>query len=130
MACAEYQPEAVPTAAEPVRTPAASHEPPPSGSGEGRLPPEVIQKIVRSHYTVFRRCFEAGLGRDAHLQGRVSIRFVINVRGDVENAEDSESDLPDPQVITCIANEFSRMKFPEPQGGIVTVVYPIMLEPG
>ena len=30
----------------------------------GRLPPQVIQMIVREKYETFRKCYEAGLGRN------------------------------------------------------------------
>jgi hypothetical protein len=102
----------------------------PGADTTGRLPPVLIQATIRKHYKVFRHCFEAGLARDPKLGGRVSIRFVITESGAVEGAADSGSDLPDAQVVACIAEEFGRIKFPHPEGGRVTVVYPVMLEPG
>jgi hypothetical protein len=38
--------------------------------------------------------------------------------------------MPDPEVLSCVLKRFYCIRFPEPEGGIVTVVYPIMLEPG
>ena len=38
--------------------------------------------------------------------------------------------LPDQSVISCVVRGFGNLSFPQPEGGIVTVVYPIMLEPG
>ncbi len=96
----------------------------------GRLPPEVIQRVVRDHYDRFKTCYAAGLGRDAKLRGRVSVRFVIERDGSVKDAKDANSDMPDKEVIQCIVNEFTKFSFPKPDGGIVTVVYPIMLSPG
>ena len=37
----------------------------------GRLPPEVIQRIVRQNYGRFRMCYEQGLARNPNLEGRV-----------------------------------------------------------
>ena len=102
----------------------------PQAKTEGRLDPAVIQATIREHYGAVRRCFELGLVRDPELGGRVLIRFVITESGDVKDATDGGSDVPDAQVVGCIAREFSRLKFPRPDGGRVTVVYPLMLEPG
>ncbi len=96
----------------------------------GRLPPEVIQRIVRQNFGRFRMCYEKGLGRNPNLQGRVSARFVIGRDGSVSNVSNGGSDLPDSAVVSCVLSAFYGLSFPQPEGGIVTVVYPIMLSPG
>ena len=96
----------------------------------GSLPPEVIQYNVRTHYGVFRSCYESGLGRNPQLQGRITVRFVIDPDGLVRHVESEGSDLPDPKVIECVVAEYKNLTFPHPEGGIVTVVYPIMFSPG
>ena len=96
----------------------------------GRLAPEIIQTVVRKSYAGFRKCYELGLGRNPALEGRVNARFVIGLDGTVTNAENGGSDLNDPEAIACIIGHFYTIKFPPPDGGIVTVVYPIMLSPG
>lgn len=103
----------------------------PSPDGRGRLAPEIIQQTVRSQFSRFRACYEGGLRRDANLQGRVATRFVIDRDGSVREAKvDPASDLPDQAVLLCVALEFKKLRFPEPEGGIVTVVYPISFSPG
>jgi len=37
------------------------------------MPPEQIQAAVRGYYDKFRTCYEAGLARNANLEGRVSV---------------------------------------------------------
>ena len=97
----------------------------------GRLPPDVIRDRVRAHYGPFRGCYEAGLGRHADLQGRVTVRFVINRDGKVSDVSIApDTDLRDCSVINCVREAFKHIKFPAPEGGIVTVQYPIMLVPG
>jgi hypothetical protein len=96
----------------------------------GRLPPEVIQRIVRQNYGRFRGCYEQGLTRNPNLEGRVVTRFVINRDGAVSQAQNGGSDLPDAQVSSCIINTFYGLSFPAPEGGIVSVTYPIALQPG
>ena len=96
----------------------------------GRLPPEVIQRIVRQNYGRFRGCYELGLAHNPNLEGRVQARFIIGRDGAVSNAHNGESDLPDPSVVSCVISAFYGLNFPEPDGGIVTVAYPIMFQPG
>jgi hypothetical protein len=99
-------------------------------SVSGRLPPEVIQRIVRQNYGRFRMCYEQGLARNPNLEGRVQVRFVIGRDGSVSNVANGGSDLPDSGVVGCVISAYYGLSFPQPEGGIVTVVYPIMFAPG
>ena len=96
----------------------------------GRLPPEVIQRIVRQNYGRFRLCYEQGLSRNPNLEGRVQVRFVIGRDGSVSNVGNGGSDIPDSAVVQCVIRNYYGLSFPQPEGGIVTVVYPIMFSPG
>ena len=97
----------------------------------GRLPPEAIQRIVRQNMGRFRYCYERGLDGNPGLQGRVVTRFLIGRDGSVAFATDApgESSLPDAGVVSCIVRAFGALSFPEPEGGTVTVVYPLSLSP-
>ena len=100
-----------------------------AASVSGRIPPEVIQRIIRQRFGSFRACYETGLRTNPDLQGRVSVRFVINSDGSVGTASNGGSDLPDTTVVSCIVRAFAGMIFPQPEGGIVTVTYPIQFAP-
>jgi hypothetical protein len=96
----------------------------------GRLPPEVIQRIVRQNFGRFRLCYENGMRTNPNLAGRVAVKFVIDRAGSVSTASDGGSDLPDQGVVSCVVRGFNNLSFPQPEGGIVTVVYPIIFNPG
>jgi hypothetical protein len=96
----------------------------------GRLPPEVVQRIVRQNFGRFRLCYEQGLRTKPSLTGRVSTRFVIDRAGAVASATDAGSDLPSPTVVSCVVRAFSNLLFPQPEGGTVTVVFPVLFSPG
>lgn len=96
----------------------------------GRLPPEVIQRIVRQNYGRFRLCYEQGLTRNPNLEGRVMTRFAIARDGSVASASNAGSDLADSAVVGCVVSAFYGLSFPTPEGGIVTVAYPILFSPG
>jgi len=136
-ACAEG-----PSAA-PPSTPPPAAEPPPTeaaravgatqsqGAGvNGRIAPEVVQKIVRGGFGGMRTCYDEGLRRNAGLQGRVVTKFVVDRDGRVVAAVDGGSDIPDPRVVECVVLAFAGLRFPPPEGGVVTVVYPIQFKPG
>jgi hypothetical protein len=95
----------------------------------GRVPPEVIQRIVRQNFGRFRACYQDALRTRPTLQGRVSIRFVIDRTGGVATAADGGSDVGDPSLVACVARAFEALAFPQPDGGMVTVVYPIQFSP-
>jgi len=95
----------------------------------GRLPPEVIQRIVRNNFGRFRVCYQTGLNANPNLQGRVVVSFIIGRDGTVSGVGGG-GDLPDASVVGCVAGAFSALTFPQPEGGIVTVRYPIVFTPG
>ena len=95
----------------------------------GRLPPEVIQRIVRQSFGRLRLCYENGLRKNPALAGRVTVKFVIDRTGSVSTASDGGSDLADTGVIACVVRSFGNLSFPQPEASIVTVVYPIDFTP-
>ena len=95
----------------------------------GRLPPEAVQRVVRQNFGRFRACYENGLGRNPALEGTVRARFVIGRDGAVAESADGGSTMADPTVVSCVARAFSGLSFPQPEGGIVTVTYPIAFSP-
>jgi hypothetical protein len=95
----------------------------------GRLPPEVIQRIVRQNFGRFRLCYENGLRQKPDLQGRVAVSFTIGTDGSISNISNT-SDLADPGVVACVSKAFTNLSFPSPEGGTVKVTYPIVFSPG
>lgn len=103
-------------------------KPPRSGpvTSTGRLPPEVLQRVVRQSFGRFRACYETGLRANPSLRGRVAVAFVVGRDGSVGSAQNAGSDLPDPNVIACVVRGFASLSFPAPEDGIVKVTYPIV----
>jgi hypothetical protein len=95
----------------------------------GHLPAEVIQRIVRQNDGRYRFCYQKGLEANPTLQGRVTVKFLIDRHGAVAFAADAGSDLPDENVRRCVVSSFTTLSFPEPDSGVVTVIYPIVFSP-
>ncbi len=95
----------------------------------GRLAPEVIQRIVRLNDGRYRFCYENALRNDPSLRGRVTVRFMIDRSGAVAVAADGGSDIPDEGVRRCVVSSFLGLSFPQPENGTVSVVYPIVFSP-
>lgn len=96
--------------------------------GGGRLPPEVIQRIVRQSFGRYRLCYEQGLRVNPTLAGRVDVRFIVDRSGSV-SATTTSGTFPDASVASCIARSFRNLSFPQPDGGVVTVTYGITMQP-
>lgn len=96
----------------------------------GRLPPEVIQRIVRQSFGRFRLCYEAALRGKPTLGGRLAVKFTIDKAGaTVSPTIDASSDLADDSMRACVVRAFGSLSFPSPEGGTVTVVYPMIFAP-
>lgn len=95
----------------------------------GRLPPEVIQRIVRQNFGRFRLCYEDALKGEPELEGKIEVHFTIATDGSVKNARESGSTIKDAKMKTCVTRAFDNLSFPSPESGIVTVDYPISFAP-
>lgn|GEM_PF-4423158 len=121
--------DAPPPAKKAPREVPASTSKEPTERPKPRLEPSVIQAEIRAHFDPIHVCYEDGLARRPDLDGKVIVRFVIERDGRVPVAQRS-SDFPFDDVADCIAVQFLTMQFPEPDGGIVAITYPIRFSPG
>lgn len=99
-------------------------------SVNGRLPPEIVQRIVRQSVGRFRLCYVDSLAKTPSLEGRVSVAFEIDAAGNVKNARDAGSDLPDAAAVACMVKVYATLSFPKPDGGTVQVKSPLIFAPG
>lgn len=97
---------------------------------KGRLPPEEIQKVVRANFDKLHACYDEALKKTPALAGKLSVGFVINREGAVEGAKMGDgTTITDAPMLDCSLKVFSGLQFPKPEGGIVTVIYPIEFSP-
>jgi hypothetical protein len=97
---------------------------------EGSLHPEEIEEVVHAGFGLFAHCYREGLGRHPRLAGTVRLRMVIGRDGLVDHLRDADSDMPDPELIDCVAEGFFALRFPKPRSGTVRLLYRIVFDNG
>lgn len=90
----------------------------------GFLSREQIERVVRRHSRGIRYCYEHELMNDPELAGRISVNWTIDLEGRVSSASIVENSMGNRDVEGCIMREVRRMRFDQPDGGMVVVTYP------
>jgi hypothetical protein len=108
----------------------------------GHLRSDAIQAAIRDRLPLAAKCYKEGLARDPKLEGRVLVRLVIGLDGKVIEASPATADasadaqtpgdtpmppMKDAKVVACVVDVLKKTVFPAPDGGTVTVVYPVTL---
>jgi outer membrane biosynthesis protein TonB len=96
--------------------------------GTGALSPQEVNKVIGRKMGAIKGCYERALRRDPNLQGKLVIRFTIAGSGSVTAARTVENALT-PEVGDCIEQAFKRFRFPQPDGGSLTMESPFMFMP-
>jgi len=97
---------------------------------KGSLDREIVRRVLRRHRNELRYCYERELKRSPELAGAVNLKFSIGGKGRVVAAIIDKSTVGDRRVEACIVQKARRWVFPEPSGGMVTVIYPLRFIPG
>jgi hypothetical protein len=97
---------------------------PPAMQGEGHLDRGEIQRVINGHIYQVQGCYERQLMKDPSLSGKVSFQWLITPSGAVSNVRVGQSSLRSVEATSCIQGAIAGWKFPQPQGGSVTVTYP------
>jgi hypothetical protein len=94
----------------------------------GDISKDVVRRVVHGHLMEVRRCYNLALAKNPHLEGRVTIQFMINEMGKVPKSIVQDNDTKDAAVGKCIADAAKRWTFPRGgSGGIALITYPFML---
>lgn len=93
------------------------------------LAPEPVQAVLRTSVESLARCYAVGLERNPALQGRFTVRFVLDENGIVMTASSSGSDIPDSEVSACGLRVIALLRFPKPTTAPANVSQPFLFEP-
>jgi hypothetical protein len=92
---------------------------------KGKLPVEVVRRIVRQNFPRLRACYQAFLAKSPGATGSLSVKFEIDATGAVTSATPGSGTLTDPALLACTVGVFKALSFPEPESGKVEVTFPI-----
>ncbi len=96
----------------------------------GSLDKELIRQVIHRNRSAIKFCYESQLGRYPKLQGKVSVKFVINGEGNVISSNVAQTTMNNSEAETCIAGRVRTWLFPKPKGGgVVVVTYPFIFKP-
>jgi hypothetical protein len=96
--------------------------------GTGALSPQEVNKVIGRRMGAIKGCYERALRRNPGLKGKVMIRFTIAGSGKVSAARATMNELT-PDVGSCIVSAFKRFRFPQPDGGSLTMESPFLFTP-
>lgn len=89
-----------------------------------------LSSVVRRRAGAIRACYEQRLQVKTNLQGKVTVRWNIDLEGNVSSANATQDTLNDPQTTQCLLRTIRRMKFAKPEGGVCVVQWPFVFSPG
>jgi hypothetical protein len=96
----------------------------------GYLSAEQINRVVRANQAALRYCYESEVQRQHSLRGKIVIQWRVDKAGGVPSARVASSTLNDPRVEGCIVRQIRKWRFPQPDGGEVSVMYPFIFGVG
>jgi hypothetical protein len=96
----------------------------------GSIDKELIRKVIQDHAAQIRYCYEQQLAINPKLQGKVSIKWIINGDGSATSpqVDGPATTLEDGKVHDCMMSRITSWQFPKPKGGgIAVITYPWIL---
>ncbi len=94
-------------------------------AGSGSLSSAKIQETVNRRSGALKGCYESELKKDDSLQGKIKVQFTIEPSGRVGAVKVVENTI-NSVVGQCVVAQIQRWRFPAPEGGEVTIVYPFV----
>lgn len=83
-----------------------------------------VMKVIRASNAAIKRCYDKALTNNPSLKGKIAVKIVVKEDGRVGSVELSEDTLKDADVAKCVKGIIGRLRFPKPEGGPATIVYP------
>jgi outer membrane biosynthesis protein TonB len=98
--------------------------------GSGMFDQSQVVRMIRQRQSAFKRCYETSLRNNPSLQGKVTVQFTIEQRGNVSAARAVENTTNDAGLASCVVGVIRRLRWREgPEGGSVQYSYPFVFAP-
>ena len=90
----------------------------------------LIEAAIDPHRGDIAGCYQRIRQDHPELQGKVTVKIVIDKGGSVSKADLKSTTLNDADVEQCVIELLRKVRFPEPRGGgIVIMSYPVSFAP-
>lgn len=96
----------------------------------GKLSRVAIRKVIGKGRSAVHACYKKALARDPKASGRISVDFVVGVKGKVRVVSIPRSTIKDTKLLACVKKAIKAFVFPAPKGGVVRIRYPFIFRPG
>ena len=96
-------------------------------AGEGRIKAAAVAKQLRRQRPALWNCYERGFKRGQDVAGYVGLRFSVGEDGRVSEAEIIENTSKSEALGACLTKRLLRLRFPKPEGGVVTFSWGVRL---
>lgn len=98
--------------------------------GSGMFDQSQVTSMIRQRQSAFRRCYENELRNNPSLNGKVTVQFTIQERGNVSAANAVENTTGSAGLASCVVGVIRRLRWREgPEGGSVDYRYPFVFAP-
>jgi hypothetical protein len=99
--------------------------------GFASIDKSMIRRVIEEHRGAIDQCYALALRYDPNLEGRLSVRFVIEPDGRVGEIDLADDTLTDPCVGRCVIAAGKQLwQFPRiPGAGTITINYPFNFIP-
>lgn len=117
------------TPKEPAAAPVVQAAPPEEDAAPQWIPgpsPQEIKQAVNARDAELRQCYLMGTFKNSQLTGTVNVLFTIDTSGKVSKTADAGSNIPDPEVVTCVLGIFWNLEFARGGSTETEVEYPVV----
>ncbi len=116
--------------ADPIRPTGAAAPGPITAPAAGvRMPPEIVQSVVRAGAAPLAACYQTALAAQPGLAGEIALRFTVDASGAPQGTTVARTTLPAGAFQACVLTAFGALRFPASSAGVLTVNYPLAFAP-
>jgi len=101
-----------------------------SGQAKGFCSQSHIASVVKRRAGAIRACYEQRLQVAKDLRGKLTVRWTIQLDGQVDGVNALADTLGDAATTNCILRHLRRLRFQKPDGGVCVVQWPFVFSPG
>ena len=102
---------------------------PPELSGDGTLAPATVDKALKARQAYLAHCAERAALHGANVSGKLTLTWKILPDGKVDGSPRTNGTLASSEVVACVRQQVSMIRFPAPSGGGVTVKLTLLVQP-